>query len=106
MLDTRTKRSSVLGLALASFLILPATVDRDALAYSYSGIPAMPTNVLKIQTFTPQISIAMFSVGVANGIDGAGGVNTPPDIIVTVPGRIVSVLTYKPSVVIDVVVRG
>lgn len=44
--DTRNKRASVLGLGLASLLVLPApdatvhAVDRPHVAYSYSGLAA------------------------------------------------------------------
>lgn len=46
--DTRNKRASVLGLTLASLLVLPAPdtaieqPDRQQIAYCYAGVSAMP----------------------------------------------------------------
>ena len=110
MLDTRTKRCSAIGLALASMLVLPADLNREALAYSYSGIQAIvqAAVVIVINTFSPTILITqvLSSIGSALGIGSAQAIDKPPDVIVTVPGIVLLAKTYAPRVVLDVVVNG
>jgi hypothetical protein len=105
MIDTRTKRESSIGFVLASFLVLPLDIDRQELAYSYSGIKAMASNAIPLSTFSPTILISMMAFGDSFGFGSATSESKPQDVVVTVPGRMISVQLHKPSIVSDVVVR-
>lgn len=109
-MDTRNKRASVLGLALASLAILPAPSStpgaevRQQLAYSYAGITTDTTVTGTAAVTVPAPTVAVTARGVHTGtaavavlaptVAASGTIATPNavgTIAVSVPGPTVSI---------------